>query len=46
LLPNWELKEGLYEYSVKRLSQEERLNAISRLKEIPITDDLKKFLQL
>jgi len=39
-------KEGLWEYSVKRLSSESREEAIEQLRAIPISDDLKRFMQL
>jgi len=43
----WEKKEGLFEYSIKRLSSSERLVALERIQQkIPMTEELKTFMQL
>jgi hypothetical protein len=42
----WTKKEGLFEYSIKRLPQNERLDAVFRLSKMPMSDDLRQFLNL
>lgn len=45
---NFQLKEGLFEYSNKRLPTEEREDALRRIeKAVPLNDDeLKRFLNI
>ena len=46
MIGTWVPKEGLFEYSIKRLTPEERDAAIERIKTIPIMEDLKRFMKL
>jgi hypothetical protein len=45
---NFQLKEGLFEYSTKRLPAEEREDALRRIeKAVPLNDDeLKRFMNI
>jgi hypothetical protein len=45
---NFQLKEGLFEYSTKRLPTEEREEALRRIeKAVPLNDDqLKRFMNI
>jgi hypothetical protein len=45
---NFQLKEGLFEYSTKRLPTEEREDALRRIeKAVPLNDDeLKRFMNI